>query len=296
MRPHKFAIVDVFADEPLTGNPLAVVTDADDLSVAQMAAIAAEFNLSETTFISAATLPGAQWRLRSFTPGGDEVSGAGHNALGAWWWLARSGKVNSPDASQELGGRVLPVLIDAPAHGPLTIGLEQGPVDLTVVDAVTHPAALDALGLRGEPTDGDIPLVRGSVGSTHLLVPLTTTAQVDAARPDSSRLRELLVAAGAQGCYIYSCNTDLDNRGSHPDAYARFFNPTVGISEDPATGSAAGPLAAHLVNTGDIVRREVSILQGSTMGRPSTMTITVDEGRTTLFGRCALSAEGQLFV
>lgn len=296
MRPHEYAVIDVFADEPLTGNPLAVVTNADDLSVAQMAAIATEFNLSETTFISAATLPDAQWRLRSFTSGGDEISGAGHNALGAWWWLARSGKVTSTHGSQELGGRVLPVLIDAPSHGPLTIGLEQGPVDLDIVDTVTHPAVLDVLGLSEGPTGGDIDLVRGSVGSTHLLVPLATTAQVDAARPDSSGLCELLVAAGAQGCYIYSCTADLDSRGSCPDAYARFFNPTVGISEDPATGSAAGPLAAHLVDMGDSVRREVSILQGSAMGRPSTMTIAVDDGRTTLFGRCALSAEGQLFV
>lgn len=296
MSNHEFAVVDVFADEPLTGNPLAVVTDADDLSPAQMAAIAAEFNLSETTFVSTPTLPGAHRRLRSFTPGGEEVSGAGHNALGAWWWLAKSGQAPAVEASQEIGGRVLPVLIDGAAHGPLTIGLEQGPVDLTGVDMLALPAVLDVLGLGEQTAGDDIDLVRGSVGSTHLLVPLATSSQVDAARPDPGRLRELLVSAGAQGCYIYSCTTDPDDHGSRPDAYARFFNPTVGISEDPATGSAAGPLAAYLAGTTDAVAREFSILQGSALGRPSTMTIAVVDGRTTLFGRCALGAKGQLFV
>jgi predicted PhzF superfamily epimerase YddE/YHI9 len=83
-----FAVVDVFADAPLVGNALAVVTDAEGLEESVMRAVAREFNQSETTFVLPATQPGATWRLRSFTPAGAEVVGAGHNALGAWWWLA----------------------------------------------------------------------------------------------------------------------------------------------------------------------------------------------------------------
>src|SRR5689334_16869068 len=82
----RFHLVDVFADEPLAGNPLAVVPDADALDEAVMRRIAREFNQTETTFLLAPSLPDADWRLRCFTPGGVEVFGAGHNALGAWWW------------------------------------------------------------------------------------------------------------------------------------------------------------------------------------------------------------------
>jgi trans-2,3-dihydro-3-hydroxyanthranilate isomerase len=84
-RETAFHIVDVFADAPLTGNPLAVVPDADGLEEALMRRIAQEFNLSETTFLLKPSRPGASHRLRSFTPTGAEVTGVGHNALGAWW-------------------------------------------------------------------------------------------------------------------------------------------------------------------------------------------------------------------
>ena len=83
----EFALVDVFAVAPLTGNALAVVPDADGLDVPTMRAVAREFNQSETTFLCAPDLPGATWRLRSFTAAGHEVGGAGHNALGAWLGL-----------------------------------------------------------------------------------------------------------------------------------------------------------------------------------------------------------------
>lgn len=78
-------IIDVFADEPLAGNPLAVVEGADDLTDEQMRRIAGEFNQAETTFIQSSTR--ADRKLRSFTASGAEVFGAGHNALGAWLWL-----------------------------------------------------------------------------------------------------------------------------------------------------------------------------------------------------------------
>ena len=96
----RFYLIDVFAQRPLTGNPLALVPDADDLAEAQMRAIAREFNQSETTFVLEPGMPGATWRLRSFTPIGAEVYGAGHNALGAWLRLAgaaaglRAGRVH----------------------------------------------------------------------------------------------------------------------------------------------------------------------------------------------------------
>ena len=109
----QFHIVDVFAVEPLTGNPLAIVDGGAELSLDLFQRIAREFNQSETTFVMPPTRPRADWRLRSFTAGGVEVFGAGgHNTLGAWWWLAQAGKLalsgNATVFHQELGNRVLP--------------------------------------------------------------------------------------------------------------------------------------------------------------------------------------------
>lgn len=290
MRRHPFAIVDVFAERPLAGNPLAVVMGADDLDEARMAAVAAEFNLSETTFVSHPTLDGADWRLRSFTPGRKEVSAAGHNALGAWWWLASSGLASTPGATQELGGRVLPVHIGHEADGTPLIGLKQGSVELTPVE-LDGFALSSALVPDGPIVMGTSPTVVGSVGSPHLLVSLPSISAVDAVRPDHGRLRRVLAAASAQGCYVYT--VDVVEHAPRIDAYARFFNPTVGILEDPATGSAAGPLAALLTTRGAAGER-VQIMQGRGQGRPSLLRVRVTNRGTTLFGRCALSATGVL--
>src|SRR5260370_16873147 len=108
----RFYVVDVFADAPLSGNPLALVVDAQELSQATMQQIAREFNQSETTFLLPPTRQEADWRLRSFTPVGIEVGGAGHNALGAWWWLAEAAHLefSAPQTvfQQQIAGLVLP--------------------------------------------------------------------------------------------------------------------------------------------------------------------------------------------
>ena len=110
-----FHLVDVFAAEPLTGNPLAVVAGGESLPIDLLRRIAREFNQSETTFVMPPTRAEADWRLRSFTAAGAEVFGAGHNALGAWWWLAEAGKLPLAQGArtfhQEIGDRVLPVTV-----------------------------------------------------------------------------------------------------------------------------------------------------------------------------------------
>src|SRR5437867_3582958 len=88
-----FYIVDVFSDQPLAGNPLAIVPEGERLEESTMRLIAREFNQSETTFLLPPRNNDAHCRLRCFTPAGQEVFGAGHNALGAWWWLAASGRL-----------------------------------------------------------------------------------------------------------------------------------------------------------------------------------------------------------
>jgi trans-2,3-dihydro-3-hydroxyanthranilate isomerase len=197
----KFHIIDVFADEPLTGNPLAVVPDADALGEALMRRIAREFNQSETTFLLRPTRPEADHRLRSFTPTGDEVFGAGHNALGAWWWLAEAGRLgalsNGVRAKQEIGRSVLPVDIAA-AGGSLTmIGLTQGrPAILATHDNPSLLAAALALDVHDVAAGAARPQVV-STGAPHLLVQATSRAAVDRARPNAAVLLQELKSIGA---------------------------------------------------------------------------------------------------
>src|SRR5919106_4100078 len=146
-----FYLLDVFTTEPFTGNPLAVVWEADDLSTELMRRIAGEFNQTETTFVLTPMVPGADWRLRSFTAIGTEVFGVGHNALGVWWWLAASGRLTL-DAStrtftQEIDKRVLPVEIRSEAGRVVSVGLSQAdPVFGAVVGNVSPLASALDLG------------------------------------------------------------------------------------------------------------------------------------------------------
>lgn len=275
-----FALVDVFSDAPLSGNPLAVVLDADSLSDVEMRRIAGEFNQPEITFVLGAHDDCVTRRLRSFTASGYEVTGAGHNALGAWWWLAESGQVSPGRLTQQLGDDVLDLTIRHTTHG-FQVALRQGaPV---VGRNVAWSLAAAPLGLA--PTDlVTAPACVVSTGVPHLLVAARDRAAVDAARPDTAALLALLRDADAQGCYLYAAEPDSV-------AYARFFNPTAGLLEDAATGSAAGPLA-WLLNGGRPGR--LTVQQGHAMGRPSCLELTTADGRVTLLGRAALTAQGHL--
>ena len=254
-------LIDVFAEAPLNGNPLAVVEGGDALSDDQMRRIAGEFNQAETTFLLHSVR--ADWRLRSFTASGAEVFGAGHNALGAWLWLAELGKLG-PLAEprtfhQEIGDEVLSLVlerVDGRIHGRMRQAL---PRRLAPLDDVGPLAA--ALGLRTEDVLA-APAPR-TVG-WHLLARVRDRAAVDRAAPATEPLLAVLRAAAAEGCYVYAHDT-----AAPETAYARFFNPTVGLWEDAATGTAAGPLAAYLGSETVLRDDALAIEQGVKMGRRS---------------------------
>jgi trans-2,3-dihydro-3-hydroxyanthranilate isomerase len=142
-----FAIADVFATGPLTGNALAVVPDADALDVATMRALAREFNQSETTFRCTPTVPAADWRLRSFTAAGHEVGGAGHNALGAWLWLAHAGRVGAGTHAQQLGDDVLAVEVGAGEPVLIRQGDATGRPSRLRIDVAGEQIRISATGL-----------------------------------------------------------------------------------------------------------------------------------------------------
>jgi trans-2,3-dihydro-3-hydroxyanthranilate isomerase len=295
-RSLRFFLVDVFADAPLTGNPLAVVADADEVDEQVMRSIAREFNQSETTFVLPSPREDVAWRLRSFTPAGVEVGGAGHNALGAWWWLAGTGRLSLSDGgnrfSQEILGRVQPVEVIAAGGQPRAIAMEQEPPRWG--DRVGDLSELaPVLGLAAGELGEDLPAQVVSTGAPHLLVQARNRVAVDRAQPDTRGLAAALTAVGAEGCYLFS----LDPIDENAAAYTRFFNPTVGIAEDPATGTAAGPLASHFVSRGIVPDgSKVVIEQGRRMGRPSEIEITVEGSRVTIAGACVVAGEGTLRI
>jgi PhzF family phenazine biosynthesis protein len=300
-QPLHFYIVDVFAQEPLSGNPLALVVNAQDLSQETMQRIAREFNLSETTFLLPPTRQEADWRLRSFTAVGIEVGGAGHNALGAWWWLAEAGqlKLSGPRAvfQQEIGGQVLAVEVlaekreEGAAWQPTTISMRQSAPSFGAIH--TDPAALAAaLGLESSDlfVEG-LPAQVVSTGATHMMVPVQSREAIGRAQPDAKRLYQQLRSVGGQGCYLFS----LDAVDPLAAAYTRFFNPTEGIVEDPATGTAAGPLACYLAKYGRIGSRgTITIEQGYDLGRPSRIEIRLHDDEVNICGSGVTVAEGVL--
>lgn len=296
VRQLDFFFVDVFAREPLTGNPLAVVAGADALDDETMRRIAREFNQSETTFVMKPTRPDADWRLRFFTPTGAEVYGAGHNALGAWWWLAAAGRLRrSRDETvsfmQEIGGGVLPVEIAYCGGEPSAVGMIQTPPSF---GRVQPDLAAVAAALRIDDADlavGRLAPQVVSTGVAHLLVPVRDRAAVARVRPDVERLVALVRSLDGQGCYVFS----LDPIDPRARAHARFFNPAVGISEDAATGSAAGPLGCYLAARG-VTRDGSTILieQGHALGRPSQIGVSVAGDRVEVSGRAIVVAEGRL--
>ncbi len=335
MRPGQpsvsFCFVDVFASHPLTGNPLSLVPDADGLAEPQMQAIAREFNQSETTFVLRPTVPSssgpsssgssgsgpsgsgprATCRLRSFTPIGAEVFGAGHNALGAWLWLAASGRITvageaaepgqaGQALTQEIGDEVLPVAVSRGDDGLVSVTMDQSVPEFGRV-AGDRAELAGALSLTQADLVPDEPAQVVSTGAGHLLVPVRDRAAVDRAVPVTERLAAVLRQAGGEGCYLYSRDpvadpADVSAGGPVAGAYTRFCNPIMGIAEDPATGTAAGPLVARLAAEGQVVPdgRPVIVEQGYAFGRPSRIQVSVAGPRVRVGGSGLIVAEGTL--
>ena len=293
-----FYFVDVFAATPLTGNPVAVIPDADGLTEAQMQAIAREFNQSETAFVLAPELSGATVRLRSFTPIGAEVFGAGHNALGCWIWLALAGRLPAADfgagaaLAQQIGGDVLPVRVRREPDGAVVVSMDHSPPQFGKI-ATDRGALAAALGLAEDDLVADDPAQVVATGAGHLLVSLRDRAAIDRAAPHPAELAAALAAVDGEGCYIYTRERPA---GDDAAAYARFFNPTMGIAEDPATGTAAGPLAALLVRRGQLEAGPAVIEQGHALGRPSRIQVRVSGPSVTVSGSGLISAEGFLHL
>jgi trans-2,3-dihydro-3-hydroxyanthranilate isomerase len=252
----RFVIADVFTDRPLEGNQLGVFTDARGVEEELMQRLARELNFSETVFVLPAEGDGHA-RIRIFTPS-IEVPFAGHPTLGTAFVLAAPMQLE--EIRLETGRGVVPVRLEREG-GRISFGRMRQPLPtIEPYDAVDELLA----GLRVERSE--LPVELYDNGIQHVYVALASEEDVRTLRPDHGRLADLPAAMGIN-CFA----------GSGTRWKTRMFAPGDGVPEDPATGSAAGPLALHLARHGRIAfGDEIEISQGAEIGRPSTLYARAD--------------------
>jgi trans-2,3-dihydro-3-hydroxyanthranilate isomerase len=299
--PRAYLHYDVFTDEPLVGNQLAVFTDAQGLDTAHMQRIAREMNFSESTFIFPSERPDTDIRMRIFTPY-NEMPMAGHPTVGSTFALAHGGVIKK-DATRFVFGLNI---------GPTPVDLEWRDGELRFVWMTQRPPTFGpivsqrdtvaaALGLTLDDLADTLPVQEVSCGVPFLIVALRDHHAVDRAMPEVAGLRRLCDACGLDlPVYVFSVG------GPTPEdtVYSRMFAPDFGIVEDPATGSAAGPVGSYVVHhrvvTADPTRA-IQIHQGVKMGRASRIHVsiegTADDVRGVKVGGTAvLVARGELLV
>ncbi len=256
MEPIPYVIVDAFTDRPLAGNQLAVFTDARAIPEALLHPLARETNFSEAVFVYPPTA-GGDARIRIFTPAA-ELRFAGHPVLGTAVWLAT--ERGSTDVTLETLGGLVPVEIASVPGRPMFGRMRQptplvGPFDQA--EELLATLGVERSVLPVEVYDNGVP---------HCFVTLASPADVAALKPDLAALERLAHALDV-ATMGFNC---VAGDGRHWKM--RMFSPADGIPEDPATGSAAGPLACHLARHGRIAfGDEIEIVQGVEIGRPSTL-------------------------
>ena len=254
----RFRLLDVFCDRPFAGNQLCVVPEVpEDLDDDGMQTLAREIGFSETTFVTEAGGERSdRYSMRIFTPD-QELPFAGHPTLGTAYLLVSEARVTSP-AIQTTGVGEVEVEID----------LEEGSGRMRqrppVFGNEVHDAAAlaRAAGLEPEDLHPELPAQVVSTGLPPLLAPVRDLETLRRAERDGRATREACARAGAECLYLFAITPS--------GVTARMFDPGAGIGEDPATGSAAGPLGAYLARRGVAgMPGRVTVAQGEQVGRPS---------------------------
>jgi trans-2,3-dihydro-3-hydroxyanthranilate isomerase len=253
--PRRYVIADVFTDTPLQGNQLAVFTDGRGLPAEQMQRAARELNLSETVFFLPAERDG-DLRIRIFTPA-SELPFAGHPVLGSAFLAGEL--MQAASVRLETGAGVVPVELRR-QRGQIVSGRMEQPIP----EWAPYEQPERLLAALGVASSG-LPVEAYRNGPRHVFVALDGETAVAALRPDLGALADL-------GDIGVSCFAGAGARWK-----TRMFAPGLGVSEDPATGSAAGPLAIHLARHGRTgFGEEIEIRQGAEIGRPSVLLARVD--------------------
>jgi trans-2,3-dihydro-3-hydroxyanthranilate isomerase len=302
MRKLRYHLVDVFTDKAFGGNPLAVCTNGRGIEPVLMQSIAKELNLSETTFVLPPENPENDYRVRIFTPA-SELPMAGHPTVGTSFILAREHMI-------ELGGEettikleeivgTIPVQINFKDGQPDWIWMQQplpkfGPrFDDTAAIAEMLSIAPDAIAIEW-------PIEVVSCGVPFLYVPLKDLASIRATRLRLDVWERILRPSGVSEVFVFTKETEIEGSSVH----SRMFAPGLGITEDPATGAASGPLGCYLVRYEvfpTTQKAEFTSEQGIEMGRPSIIKIIIEQeageiSRVRIGGQCRFMGEGYLEV
>ncbi len=279
MSGFRYVIADVFTGTPLEGNQVAVFTDARAIPEDKLQQIAREMNLSETVFVYKPEGDGHA-RIRIFTPT-VEMQFAGHPTLGTAFVL--SAPLSLEEIKLETLRGLVPVRLER-EDGRIVFGRMEQP--LPTVEPYVDDELFDILGVEG----ATLPVEVYDNGVRHVYVCLASKEEVAGLAPDLRRL-------GARAPLCFNCFA-----GEGRSWKTRMFAPSSGVAEDPATGSAAGPLALHLARHGRIgFGDEIEISQGVEVGRPSKLYARVDGSvdeveRVEVGGAAVTVARGELKI
>jgi trans-2,3-dihydro-3-hydroxyanthranilate isomerase len=299
--PVRYAIFDVFTATAYAGNPLAVVFGADDLDAVAMQAIAGEFNLSETVFITEPKGRDADFGLRIFTPA-RELPFAGHPTIGATVALAMDsgageGEVRRFVFEETIGDITADGRINGPRHGSARFFAPRLPEqagELPDFDGIAEALGLKPGDLMDAPLNGGI----WSAGVAFAMVPLRDAGVLERIALDRTAFEDVFGGADPVGVYAVAKASATEHT---TDWRCRMFAPHLGIDEDPATGGAAAAfsgLIAEQAGSGD-GEHSVALYQGVEMGRPSLirLRLRLENGRLSelmLGGDAVKIAEGTL--
>jgi trans-2,3-dihydro-3-hydroxyanthranilate isomerase len=303
-RKTPFTLVDVFTSRPFGGNQLAVFTDAAALSASEMQELAHEMNFSESTFVMPAESAGAARRVRIFTPR-REIPMAGHPTVGTTWVLASRGEIAlgsaSVDATLQLGIGPMTVTIESTGGKPDFVWMAHREAEFGAKREDREHVA-KALGVTAADIRDDLPVQSVSTGFHFIFVPLRTIEALGKCVSNGAALAALF-KPGEQPLPVYMFVANQS--GGEFSAQSRMFAPhTDGITEDPATGSAAAPFGAYAANYGLIKpapKTSFMIEQGVEMDRPSQIRVEVARKDSGAFairigGRCVIVGEGAMFL
>ncbi len=301
MKKLLYYLVDVFTNEVFGGNQLAVFPAGQEVPDYLMQRIAKELNLSETTFVLPPKNPANDIKLRIFTPG-QELPMAGHPTIGTAYVLLQQKLLSASGRNQlifEEGVGDIPVVFEQTGQdlGLITMTQPLPKFGQTVTDA---RVLAELLSINAEDIAPEYPAQVVSCGVPYLYVPLKSLAAVKKVRLRPEVLEKQLSHIGTESVFLFSLETEQAGNTVH----GRMFAPAFGIPEDPATGSACGPLGCYLVHHNLVPAQTVSNIiceQGFEMGRPSILYITIgqENGSITVVkvgGKSVLVGEGYFYL
>ncbi len=289
-----YCVADVFTKSSYKGNPLAVVFTAGNLEPGQYENISKEFGYSETSFVYYSEIQKAL-HIRSFTPTGFEVDGAGHNLLGA----VCAALISGMEIFKDQGSDHFVIMKENPIF--LTISYD----GMTPVVKMQQKPAVKGHTIPSEPLAGALGLsiedftLRGlapavvSTEVSHLMVPVRSSAILNSIKPDNHQLISLSKQFDFEGFYCFTLNDEAESYV----AESRFFNPLIGIDEDAATGTAAGPLAGFL-HMNELIKagNEHRILQGVKLNQPSLIDVMVRKDDILVGGSSVITMQGEIYL